>query len=129
MKRIICVVVFLLSLTSVFAQGISSEIGRRLTWWANSKDSREALVYQILRDIYPNEAFGALVRRVDSFSVNLTDAGSVLIGIYNSLGPDYGYTSLRDHNACRSLSRMKCVYALCIWVGLCQCSGDWNNCP
>ena len=96
MKRIVCVIVFLLSLTSVFAQGISPEIGRRLTWWTNSKDSREALVYQILRDIYPNEAFGALVRRVDSFSVNLTDAGSVLIGIYNSLGPDYGYTSLRD---------------------------------
>lgn len=104
MKRIICS--FVLAVTSfvVVAQTITPEMGQRLTRWTNSKDSREALVYQILRDIYPDVPFSTLMRKVDSFSSNLKDAGDVFLGIYRSLGADYGYASLRDGFSSQQMS-------------------------
>lgn len=96
MKRIICTLFFVIASLTSIAQNITPEMGLRLTRWTNSKDSREALVYQILRDIYPNEPFNTLMRKADSFSSNPKDAGDVFVGIYNSLGADYAYASLRD---------------------------------
>lgn len=96
MKRHICSVVLALVSLLSYAKGLSPEIGRALTYWTESKDSREALVYQILRNNYPDESYYQLAARIDCFHINLQDTGYVLFGIYSYLGPDYAYASLMD---------------------------------
>ena len=71
-------------------------MGKRLTSWVLSSDSRRAHTYEILRNYYPQDSYASLERRIDNFASSPEDTKKVLLGIYNIGGPDYGYTAIKD---------------------------------
>lgn len=94
-KLIISLLALSLSLIST-GQDVSYEIGRRLSYWATSNGQREALSYQLMRQEYPNESTAQLARRIDNMAYDPATMQSFIVAIYNWLGADYAYTSLRD---------------------------------
>ena len=97
MKRFIVLLLFLSICVPSYCQTFTSDMGKRLTSWTFSSDSRRAHTYEILREYYPQESYSSLEKRIDNFANSPDDTRKVLLGIYNIGGPDYGYTAIKDY--------------------------------
>lgn len=109
-QKKIFILCMLLCLAGIVNAQSMSELGKKLTKWTLSSDSRRSSVNRILLYEYPGSDNSDLLKKIDNFGNNPSDTKMVLVGLYKNNGPDYGYMILRDYFSKKELAAIDAIY-------------------
>lgn len=108
MKRLSIVIFSFLLGIQLFGQTITPNMGKRLTYWCNSQDSRMAIALNVLRHKYPNS--DNLLRKVDNFENSAEDTKMVLLALYQNNGSECAYAAIHDYFTSEQIAIIEKIY-------------------